>query len=141
MVIDASVWTSAILATDGHHAVTTQWLAVVRKSHSSAWVPAHFPAEVIGAIRRVGAQSRTIQHELDWIFHGPFFEISVIDNALALLAAQVAERSALRGSDAIYVALAGWLQLPLISWNREQRERGEMFCRTMSPIEAMALNE
>jgi hypothetical protein len=38
------------------------------------------------------------------------------------------------------VALAAWLDLPLVSWDRQQRERGETFCRTMTPVEAMEMN-
>jgi predicted nucleic acid-binding protein len=51
----------------------------------------------------------------------------------------VAANVALRGSDALYVALATKLDLPLVTWDKQQRERGAVFCRTMTPVEAMEL--
>jgi predicted nucleic acid-binding protein len=46
----------------------------------------------------------------------------------------------MKGTDAVFVALASQLDLPLVSWDRQQRERGAGFCRTMTPVEAMEEN-
>jgi predicted nucleic acid-binding protein len=59
-----------------------------------------------------------------------------LDLTNSLLAARVSASTGLKGADAVFVALAAWLDLPLVTWDRQQRERGSVFCRTMTPVEA-----
>jgi predicted nucleic acid-binding protein len=47
-----------------------------------------------------------------------------VDESLAREAAELAARLRLRGADAVYVAVARKLDLPLVTWDAEQRERG-----------------
>ena len=47
-----------------------------------------------------------------------------LDHQRARLTADVAADLRLRGADATYVAAAQELNLPLVSWDREQIERG-----------------
>jgi predicted nucleic acid-binding protein len=105
--------------------------------YSNVAAPAHIPAEVAGVLRRAGVSSQTVTAEIEFMFAGRFFEIHEIYRELGRLSADIAERSAIRGADAVYVALAGSLRVPLLSWDRQQRERGSFFCRTMTPVEAM----
>jgi predicted nucleic acid-binding protein len=139
MVVDASVWASVLLEADLHHGASVDWLGTARMVHWNAAVPAHFPAEVAGVLRRVGVSSQTVTAEIEFMFAGRFFEIHEVDRELARLSADIAERSAMRGADAVYVALAGLLRFPLLSWDKQQRARGALFCRTMTPVEAMEM--
>jgi predicted nucleic acid-binding protein len=42
----------------------------------------------------------------------------------------------LRGADAVYVALARRLGMPLVTWDAEQRERAKPVVRVVTPEEA-----
>ena len=68
------------------------------------------------------------------------FSIHPVTVELGMLAAVAARTTAVRGADAVYLALAAELGIPLVTWDRQQRERGSVFCRTMTPIEAMEVN-
>jgi predicted nucleic acid-binding protein len=52
---------------------------------------------------------------------------------LAQRAASLAARLALGGADAVYVALAARLRLPLISWDRDQRARAAGVIEVVAP--------
>ena len=44
-----------------------------------------------------------------------------LDFTNSLLAARVATASGLKGADAVFVALAAWLDLPLVTWDSNSR--------------------
>ncbi len=90
---------------------------------------------------RIDAKDPSLTLMLDALFDPEFFDIHEITRELARSSAEVARIAALRGSDAVYVALASHLDVPLVSWDNQQRERGGMFCRTMTPVEAMEMAE
>ncbi|MEZ4530021.1 MAG: hypothetical protein R2855_03235 [Thermomicrobiales bacterium] len=69
------------------------------------------------------------------------FTLHSISLPLGLLAADIARHASIRGSDAVFLALAATLDLPLVTWDKQQRERGRLFCRTMTPVEAMEMAE
>jgi predicted nucleic acid-binding protein len=55
------------------------------------------------------------------------------DGALWDAALGAAAARSLRGADAVYVALADLLDLPLVTWDREQRERAGRRVRVITP--------
>ena len=62
-----------------------------------------------------------------------------MDAEFTRFSAEVAVMSQLKGADAAFVALAAALEIPLLTWDKQQGERGARFCRTMTPVEAMAI--
>jgi predicted nucleic acid-binding protein len=54
-------------------------------------------------------------------------------------AARVALATGIRGSDAIYVALAEQLNAPLVTWDRQQLERAGQIIDVLTPAEALKL--
>jgi predicted nucleic acid-binding protein len=141
IVLDASVWLSVLIMGDVFHSEARAWSNLLPNRRTVFAVPAHFPAEVIGVLRRSNAQSVDIQEALDTITNEGPFAIHPISIELGLLAAEAARETATRGSDALYLALAAWLDVPLVTWDKQQRERGAVFCRTMTPVEAMEMSE
>ncbi|MCO5220660.1 MAG: type II toxin-antitoxin system VapC family toxin [Thermomicrobiales bacterium] len=139
IVVDASVWLSAILESDIHHHETLPWRTSIERTGEQIAVPSHFPAEVAGVLSRTGSDRLFITGTLDLIGAESLFTIYPIDVQFGLACAELANSAAVRGSDAIYLALARFLQVPLLSWDRQQRERGALFCRTMTPVEAMEM--
>jgi len=61
------------------------------------------------------------------------FEVRVIDQGIAILAANFASELSLRGADAIYVALAKRLDVPLITWDKELTQPASSVIAVRSP--------
>ena len=68
----------------------------------------------------------------------PNLTLVSLDQALAHEAAEIAADRALRGADAIYVAVARQYGCILVTLDREQRERGAAVVTTQTPAEALA---
>ncbi|MSQ13676.1 MAG: hypothetical protein EXR47_06065 [Dehalococcoidia bacterium] len=64
-------------------------------------------------------------------------ELVAVERDLGQEAANVASTLRLRGADAVYVALARRLGMPLVTWDREQRGRVAPTICTMTPAEAL----
>lgn len=141
IVADTSVWLAGLLPTDAHFRETQPFLDLVHLGHVRLHVPAHFPAEVAGVLSRVGEPEQIIGDMMSVIGSVQLFTIHSISVSLGLLAADIARHARIRGSDAVFLALAAALDLPLVSWDRQQRERGARFCRTMTPVDAMEMAE
>lgn len=56
-----------------------------------------------------------------------------MDAALARVAADLAGRLRLRGADAVYIATAATLRLPLVTWDVEQRQRAARVIEVVAP--------
>jgi predicted nucleic acid-binding protein len=69
------------------------------------------------------------------------YQLHELDLSTTEFAVAIAASAGSRGADAIFVSLASHLGVPLLTWDRQQRERGAQFCRTMTPVEAMELAE
>ena len=84
-------------------------------------------AEVSGAIARRTNDRQLGSQIIQQIRQLPTLQLIAVDDSLGQFSAQLASELRLRGADAIYVATASQLQLPLISWDREQIGRaGEL---------------
>lgn len=137
IVVDTSVWIGTLLERDVHFAESVAWLdyCILRN------VNIHFPLlifpELAGVLARSGMSPVDTAGEISKIANHSAIHLHPSDLSSSLLAARVASASGLKGADAVFVALAAWLDLPLVSWDKQQRERGSAFCRTMTPIEAL----
>ena len=63
----------------------------------------------------------------------PALRLVPVDDVLARTAADLAGRLRLRGADAVYIAAAAALQLPLVTWDLEQRERAARVIEVLAP--------
>lgn len=134
-VTDASLWVSRFLGDDAFHVASRAWLETTVGSGQALVAPASVLAEVSGAIaRRTGSTQLGYQVALQ-IRQVPTFQLIAIDAAIGDFAAEVASTYRIRGGDALYVAVAHQLQLPLISWDEEQLSRAESFVETYRPDE------
>ena len=135
IVVDASVWVSRFVRRDVHHEASRQWLAEQVGSGAAFVGPALVLAEVAGAISRQTGRSRLGGLALGWFNRLPGLRIIPIDHRLGAAAADIAARFGLRGADAIYVATAHVLALPLVTWDAEQRERGGRLVAVRTPVD------
>ena len=140
IVIDTSAWIAGLVSGDAHHADTVPFLRLMESQSTQFAVPAHFLAEIAGVLARTGEVDAIVGVEIRSIETSGRFHITPVTVGLGLLAAEIAQVARIRGADAVFVALARGLDLPLITWDRQQQERGGAFCRTMTPVEAMALD-
>lgn len=140
IVIDASVWISVLLPEDAHYSEAGAWLASAYLDQDVFAVPAHFPAEIIGVLRRTHHPEAILDETFEMIGNSDLFAIHPVSVELGMLAAVAARTTAVRGADAVYLALAAELGIPLVTWDKQQRERGAAFCRTMTPVEAIELD-
>lgn len=132
LVIDASVWVAAFVPDDAHHGVTRRWLEEAASSETFV-TPALGLVETAGAIaRRSGAESlgRRACRAIEQL---PNILVVVPDGELWNAAIDTAARSSLRGADAVYVALADLLGLPLITWDCEQQARARRPAKVRTP--------
>ncbi len=140
IVIDTSAWIAGLVSDDAHHADTVPFLRLMESRTTRFVVPALFLAEIAGVLARTGERDEIIQREITSIETGGRFHIVPISVGQGLLAAEIARVAKIRGSDAVFLALARGFELPLVSWDRQQRERGSLICQTMTPVEAMELD-
>ena len=123
-VLDASVWVARLVPQDAFHQAAKNWLAHERVAGSQFISPSLLLAEVAGAVSRrtTAVLGRKALKELENL---PGLRIVEMDNSLLLEAAALAAGFRLRGADSVYVAVAKRLDLPLITFDVEQRERGK----------------
>jgi predicted nucleic acid-binding protein len=134
IVIDASVFVSALWAADIQHGVSKPWLQDHIDAGTQILVPWLVLSDVAGAVTR-----RTDDRELgyrasEFIQVIPTLELVDLDAGLALSSTELAIELRLRGADAVYVALAERMGMPLYSWDREQLVRGGQRVTTLSPV-------
>lgn len=91
------------------------------------------PPELVGAITRRSGMPALGRNVLDEILRIHSLRIVPIDHRLGRASALAAAEFRLRGADAVYVALARHLGLPLVTWDREQRLRAGQAVTTMLP--------
>jgi predicted nucleic acid-binding protein len=124
IVIDASVLVAALHPRDVNHLQSREWLRRIVLAAEEIAAPMILLSEVAGAITRRTSDAAEGQLAAQRILTLPRVQLFPVDARIALLAAQVAVDLRLRGADATYVAVAMWLNVPLVTWDREQFERG-----------------
>lgn len=135
VVVDASVWVSAILVADAFYTETSRWFRDFHRNGGRVAGPITLVSEIAGAIsRRSGRSDIAYQYAVD-IQYDPRVQLYSVDSELGDAAARLAAQLPLKGSDAVYVALAEGLGVPLVTRDREQLARGSAVIQTMTPEE------
>ncbi len=121
--IDASVLVSAFTPSEKAHRSCQALLREIRRSETPMILPTLAIVEIAAAIGR--GQSKP---DLGYAFAlevSRFPELTLVnlDTSLAHEAADIAARHRLRGSDAVYVAVARRFGATLLTLDAEQRER------------------
>lgn len=134
IVVDASVWVSGLTPRDSYHAVSRNWLASQHSHKILFAIPIICLAEVSGAIARVTGYSEDGEQVVEQILTRPNLRIYSIDHSLGLEAAHLASQLRLRGADAVYVALAQSLNVPLVTWDKELIQRNGQAAEILQPV-------
>src|SRR5262245_21417823 len=123
MVVDASVWVSWLIPADAHDVAGRRWLDEQVGHNVALVIPTLALVEVAGAVaRRTGVVDLGLQaaEELRLV---PHLRVVSLDLEFGGFAAQIAAGLRLRGADAVYVATARSLDLPLVTWDGEIVDR------------------
>jgi predicted nucleic acid-binding protein len=125
---------SSLITNDANHAASLQWLVDSAHAGQTLFVPSLFVAEVANAVARRTTVKRLGTLAVQGILSNRAVQLVAIDESLASHAATVAAAHSLRGADAVYVALADRLDIPLVTLDREQIDRASSIIQVTQPI-------
>jgi predicted nucleic acid-binding protein len=125
---------SALVASEAHHAASRAWLGERDAAEQIIVAPALLVPEVAAAIARRSGRPALGHRAVAALLRVPNLRLVVLDAELTERAGRIAADSKLRGADAVYVAVAKRLAVPLVTWDREQLERGRRVVEVVSPL-------
>ena len=134
-IVDASVWVSLLAADDVNHAPSLRWFEHVIAEGVPLTAPSLVLVEVAGAMTRRTGDSSVGVAAAARLRSIPELVLVELTVESAERAAAIASRIVLRGADAVYVSLAVELNVPLVTWDRQQRERSTPFISVSSPAD------
>jgi predicted nucleic acid-binding protein len=133
IVVDASVFVSAAIASDAHHQASVDWLSRWLSRGQPLSVPMLLLIEFAGAIARLTGNPLEGYRAIRLFRRLPQVQFFALDGLRASAAVHMAAELRLRGAGSIYIALARELAVPLVSWDAEQLSRGTRFVATFTP--------
>ncbi len=136
--VDASVFLNAFNPYEAGHAESNRLLALMQEKAEPVIVPSLLLPELAGAIARGRHDASLARRFTEALSRLPHLVVVPLDAVLARQAMEVAAGHALRGSDAVYIAVALRFGSTLVTLDREQRERAAGLISIFWPAEALA---
>jgi predicted nucleic acid-binding protein len=135
--LDANIFIRDLDAREPDHAACHELIGQLVARAIPIVVPLIILAEVAGTVSRTRRDPIAGRLAADALRDIPTIRLLSLDEALAQEAAEIAADHALRGADAIYVAVARRAGSALISLDREQRERAASIVAALTPQQAL----
>ena len=133
VVVDASVWVNSLVPSDVNHVRCLAWFRAQASDGGALVAPALLLPELAGSIsRRTGDRTMALDI-VARLVASPNLRLEAVDEPMGTLAARLAAEHGLRGADAVYVATAFRLGLPLVSLDRQQLDRAQAVVTVISP--------
>ncbi len=123
VVVDASVWVSRLVESDEFHIFVKDWMNSQREQGTTFVSPSLLLAEVGGVISRVTGKPELGLSAIQKIENLPNIRIVDMDKSLMDDASRIAAKYGVRGADSVYVAVASTLNIPLVTFDIDQREK------------------
>jgi len=133
MIVDANVWVSSLIATDVHQSASQAWLQRAMTEGTPIAIPLLALAEIAGALSRREGRTDLAEAAVAQVLGNPAVRVVTLDLTLGRLAAEIAAHQRLRGADAVYVATARALDMPLLTWDRELHARARGVVTVLYP--------
>jgi predicted nucleic acid-binding protein len=135
--VDASVFLNAFTLREQGHDISLDFLAYLQAEAIPIIAPTLLLPEVAGAISRGHTDADLARQFAETLGQLPHLVLVSLDPALAHTAINMAARHRLRGSDAVYAAVAQRFNSPLVTLDREQGERVAAVLPVQSPGEVL----
>ncbi|MBN1134991.1 MAG: type II toxin-antitoxin system VapC family toxin [Anaerolineae bacterium] len=136
--VDASVFLNAFNPYEAGHEESYRLLARFQEEATPIVEPTLLLPETAAAISR-GREDEALAREFAAALGRlPHLVLIAVDAILAQQAAGIAAQYRLRGSDAVYAAVALRFGSTLVTLDREQRERAQAVIPALFPVEALA---
>jgi len=123
VTIDASVFVSAFTPTEPAHQVSKSFMLNVREQAIPIIVPVLVLPEISAALSRGQGKPELGKAFVQELRNFPNTTFIDVDETVANLAVEIAANNRLRGSDAVYAAVALRFGTELITLDKEQLER------------------
>jgi predicted nucleic acid-binding protein len=136
--LDASVVVRSFDPVDPEHIVCKNLLDTLDARALPVIVPRLLLVELAGAVRRLLCDPVRARLAVQAWQALPHVQIASLEDALLAEAADLAADRALKGADAVYVAVAKQFNCTLVSLDREQRERAAAVVTAVHPRDALA---
>jgi predicted nucleic acid-binding protein len=133
IVVDATVWVSRFMPRDEFHERSRRWLSAHTAAGGRVVAPLLLQVELAGAVSRRTGDPALARRAGDSLLRLSSLRLVPLDPQLGRAAADVAANLGLRGADAVYVATARALHVPLLTWDDDQRERAGRVIAAYSP--------
>ena len=133
VTIDASVFVSAFTPSEEAHQACKAFMREVRESNVPIIVPTLVIPEIAAAIGRGQGKLDLGYSFAKEVSQFPNLTLVNLDESLADIAAEIAAHYRLRGSDAVYAAVAKRFATELISLDKEQLKRVKAIVKVRKP--------
>lgn len=133
VVVDASVLVSQASSQDVYHVASSVWLTRYLTNGGLLIEPEFVLIEVASAISRRTGQATFAEQVAQKLIQSATIRLITLDTTLLHEVIRIAANLGLRAGDALYVALAHQLGVPLISWDKEQLARADPLVEAYSP--------
>src|SRR5215211_4425245 len=135
--LDANIFVRDLDTREPQHTECHALLVELQAQALPIIVPVLVLAEVAGTVSRTRRDPIAGRLGADLLRGIGNLSLIPIDDTLAQEAAELAADYALRGADAVYVAVARRHNCTLVSLDREQRERAAVIVTTRTPAEVL----
>ncbi len=133
VVTDASIWVSQLRPQDVNHDASRLWMERYTAAGGLLLAPIFLLIEVAAAISRRTGEPALAKKAIEDLNSTNAMQFVPLDSVLTQAAVNIATNLQLRAGDAIYVAVAQQLNLPLLSWDKEQLERAGNLLTAYTP--------
>jgi predicted nucleic acid-binding protein len=133
VVIDASVWVSLSRLDEANHMFSRIWIQQYAVKSGILFAPSFLTIEVAAAISRGTGDPSLATDALKKLHEFQALHLVPLESTLVQAAVEVATNLQLRAGDSIYVALAHQMNIPLVSWDKEQVSKASRLIPTYTP--------
>lgn len=137
VTVDASVFVSAFTPSEPAHAASHSFLRHITEHGHPIFLPTLAIVEIAAAIGRGQDQPELGSAFASEVSQLPQVTLIGLDASLAQEAADIAARHRLRGSDAVYAAVARRFATTLVTLDREQKDRAAAVVKVRHPGKAV----
>lgn len=135
--IDASVFLNAFNPAESGHEQSNRFLLAIKQQAIPVIVPTLLFPEVAATISRMHGDNNLARSFTNTLRLWPYIIVIPLDETLSQEAVESAIKHRLRGSDAVYVAVATRFATTLVTLDREQQTRASSAISTCDPNEAL----